>query len=54
MSASVRTKCNLNTLSHDSAIGLVQFALDSGVQLKEVCEDEYMFLNLIEYKCSFG
>ncbi|KAM9857092.1 ribonuclease H2 subunit A [Aulostomus maculatus] len=34
-----RTKCNLNTLSHDTAIGLVQFALDSGVQLKEVFVD---------------
>ena len=31
-----RTKYNLNALSHDSAIGLVQYALDSGVQLKEV------------------
>lgn len=31
-----RTKYNLNALSHDTAIGLVQFALDSGVQLKEV------------------
>ncbi|XP_054636278.1 ribonuclease H2 subunit A isoform X1 [Dunckerocampus dactyliophorus] len=34
-----RTKCNLNALSHDSAIGLVQFALDSGVQLTEVFVD---------------
>ncbi|XP_061882199.1 ribonuclease H2 subunit A-like [Entelurus aequoreus] len=34
-----RTKCNLNTLSHDAAIGLVQFALDSGVQLTEVFVD---------------
>lgn len=33
---SFRTKYNLNALSHDTAIGLVQFALDSGVQLKEV------------------
>lgn len=31
-----RIKYNLNSLSHDTAIGLVQFALDSGVQLKEV------------------
>lgn len=34
-----RTKYNLNALSHDAAIGLVQFALDSGVQLKEVFVD---------------
>lgn len=34
-----RTKYNLNALSHDTAIGLVQFALDSGVQLKEVFVD---------------
>lgn len=33
---SFRTKYNLNALSHDTAIGLVQFALDSGVQLTEV------------------
>ena len=38
MSAFVRTKYNLNALSHDTAIGLVQYALDSGVQLKEVCK----------------
>lgn len=31
-----RTKYNLNALSHDAAIGLVQYALDCGVQLKEV------------------
>lgn len=31
-----RAKYNLNALSHDAAIGLVQHALDSGVQLKEV------------------
>ncbi|XP_061685364.1 ribonuclease H2 subunit A isoform X1 [Syngnathoides biaculeatus] len=34
-----RTKCNLNTLSHDTAIGLIQFALAGGVQLKEVFVD---------------
>uniref|UniRef100_A0A7N6FBS0 Ribonuclease n=1 Tax=Anabas testudineus TaxID=64144 RepID=A0A7N6FBS0_ANATE len=34
-----RTKYNLNALSHDTAIGLVQYALDSGVQLKEVYVD---------------
>lgn len=38
MSAFVRTKYNLNALSHDTAIGLVQYALESGVQLKEVCK----------------
>lgn len=37
MIAFVRTKYNLNALSHDTAIGLIQYALDSGVQLKEVC-----------------
>lgn len=36
MAAVVRTKYNLNALSHDTAIGLVQHALDCGVQLKEV------------------
>ncbi|CAL9700351.1 unnamed protein product [Knipowitschia caucasica] len=34
-----RTKYNLNALSHDTAIGLVQYALDCGVQLKEVFVD---------------
>ncbi|XP_027034720.2 ribonuclease H2 subunit A isoform X2 [Tachysurus fulvidraco] len=34
-----RTKYNLNALSHDAAIGLVQYALDCGVQLKEVFVD---------------
>ncbi|KAM9314002.1 ribonuclease H2 subunit A isoform 2-T3 [Pholidichthys leucotaenia] len=34
-----RSKYNLNALSHDTAIGLVQYALDSGVQLKEVFVD---------------
>ncbi|XP_069024183.1 ribonuclease H2 subunit A isoform X2 [Embiotoca jacksoni] len=34
-----RTKYNLNALSHDTAIGLIQYALDSGVQLKEVFVD---------------
>lgn len=37
MTAFVRTKYNLNALSHDTAIGLVQYAVDSGIQLKEVC-----------------
>lgn len=36
--AFLRTKYNLNSLSHDTAISLVQYALDSGVQLKEVCK----------------
>lgn len=36
MAAFARTKYNLNALSHDTAIGLVQHALDCGVQLKEV------------------
>lgn len=46
-----RTKYNLNSLSHDTAIGLVQFALDSGVQLKEVCRSVHQkctFLNLMD------
>ncbi|KAE8300056.1 Ribonuclease H2 subunit A [Larimichthys crocea] len=34
-----RTKYNLNALSHDTAIGLVQYALDNGVQLKEIFVD---------------
>ncbi|KAA0722027.1 Ribonuclease H2 subunit A [Triplophysa tibetana] len=34
-----RAKYNLNALSHDAAIGLVQFALDCGVQVKEVFVD---------------
>ncbi|CAG5938261.1 unnamed protein product [Menidia menidia] len=34
-----RTKYNLNALSHDTAIDLIQYALDSGVQLKEVFVD---------------
>lgn len=34
-----RAKYNLNALSHDAAIGLVQYALDCGVQLKEVFVD---------------
>ncbi|TSK18015.1 Ribonuclease H2 subunit A [Bagarius yarrelli] len=34
-----RSKYNLNALSHDAAIGLVQYALDCGVQLKEVFVD---------------
>uniref|UniRef100_A0A3P8Z620 Ribonuclease n=1 Tax=Esox lucius TaxID=8010 RepID=A0A3P8Z620_ESOLU len=34
-----RSKYNLNALSHDAAIGLVQFVLDSGVQLKELFVD---------------
>lgn len=45
MSAFVRTKYNLNALSHDTAIGLVQFALDSGVQLREVCK-QMIHLNM--------
>uniref|UniRef100_A0A4W6FWR8 Ribonuclease n=1 Tax=Lates calcarifer TaxID=8187 RepID=A0A4W6FWR8_LATCA len=39
-----RTKYNLNALSHDTAIGLVQYALDSGVQLKEV--NKFMWTQL--------
>ncbi|KAJ8372334.1 hypothetical protein AAFF_G00290640 [Aldrovandia affinis] len=34
-----RAKYNLNALSHDAAIGLVQYTLDCGVQLKEVFVD---------------
>ncbi|KAM3623088.1 uncharacterized protein V6R79_006820 [Siganus canaliculatus] len=34
-----RTKYNLNSLSHDTAIALVQYALDNGVQLKEIFVD---------------
>uniref|UniRef100_H3AGP5 Ribonuclease n=1 Tax=Latimeria chalumnae TaxID=7897 RepID=H3AGP5_LATCH len=30
-----RVKYNLNVMSHDAAIGLIQYALDSGVRLKE-------------------
>ena len=32
-----RHKYNLNALSHDTAIGLIQRALDGGVKLAEVC-----------------
>ncbi|KAF6717968.1 Ribonuclease H2 subunit A [Oryzias melastigma] len=34
-----RMKYNLNALSHDTAISLIQYALDSGVQLKEIFVD---------------
>ncbi|XP_029440993.1 ribonuclease H2 subunit A [Rhinatrema bivittatum] len=34
-----RVKYNLNALSHDTAIGLIQYALDSGVLLREVFVD---------------
>ncbi|XP_073443522.1 ribonuclease H2 subunit A isoform X2 [Dendrobates tinctorius] len=34
-----RAKYNLNALSHDTAIGLIQHALDHGVQVTEVARD---------------
>ncbi|CAN0025259.1 unnamed protein product [Bubo scandiacus] len=34
-----RAKYNLNELSQDTAVGLIQFALDSGVQVSEVFVD---------------
>ncbi|XP_072704570.1 ribonuclease H2 subunit A isoform X3 [Ciconia boyciana] len=34
-----RAKYNLNELSQDTAVGLIQFALDSGVQVAEVARD---------------
>ncbi|XP_058023115.1 ribonuclease H2 subunit A isoform X3 [Ahaetulla prasina] len=34
-----RMKYNLNALSHDTAIGLIQYALDSGVQVAKVFVD---------------
>lgn len=46
MSIFFRVKYNLNSLSHDTAIGLVQFALDSGVQLKEVCR-QAVFVSIV-------
>lgn len=46
----LRTKYNLNALSHDTAICLIQYALDSGVQLKEVCKHytkQFNFFNVV-------
>ncbi|XP_033927922.1 ribonuclease H2 subunit A [Melopsittacus undulatus] len=34
-----RVKYNLNELSHDTAMGLIQFAMDSGVQVAELLVD---------------
>lgn len=52
MFAFVRTKYNLNALSHDTAIGLVQYALDSGVQLKEVCK-QVIYMNITVHSWCF-
>ena len=32
-----RGKYNLNTMSHDTAIGLIQLAIDKGVQVVQFC-----------------
>jgi ribonuclease H2 subunit A len=31
-----RGKYNLNTMSHDTAIGLIQLAIDKGVQVNDI------------------
>ncbi|XP_039108289.1 ribonuclease H2 subunit A isoform X2 [Hyaena hyaena] len=35
-----RVKYNLNSLSHDTAAGLIQFALDQGVKVAQVARDQ--------------